>query len=158
MSHQKLPGLGWEVFMYPAYCLDLAPSDNHLFFSTTNNSLIKNLLQWKHVKTDFSSFLATGTRTFMRGILNIILKQWISFYYTYYFYFFFWQHLATFFNILLSSSNSSKFEPVTWPKSEFYVYYGTKLIKRQGQTLKSVQNFIILDYLNSDSDTVLSTN
>jgi histone-lysine N-methyltransferase SETMAR len=74
-THAIVPEFGWEVFEHPAYSLDLAPSDFHLF------PPLKEFLGGRHfksdeeVKDDVKEWLnGLAAEVYDEGIQNLITR------------------------------------------------------------------------------------
>jgi histone-lysine N-methyltransferase SETMAR len=71
-----LRGFGWEVFNYPPYSPDLAPSDYHLFRSLQNNLDGKKFDTLEALKKHLDQFFSEKPQNFYEDGIMKLPERW----------------------------------------------------------------------------------
>jgi hypothetical protein len=71
-----IQGLQWELLEHPPYCLDLAPSDFHLFGPLKNHLGGRHFTDDEEVGTEVQKWLRQQSKDLYAAGFDAMVKQW----------------------------------------------------------------------------------
>ena len=75
-TREKLLELGWEILVHPPYSPDLAPSDDHLFRSLSNDMAGKTFEDDEQLKLYLTNFFDTKPAKFYYDGIHLLPHKW----------------------------------------------------------------------------------